>query len=200
MNATLPRRNRLTAVRPALVALAFFTLLTGGLYPLMVTLLGQAAFPAQAAGSLLHDAHGRILGSRLIAQKFTGEEWFQSRPSAGDFATLPSAASNLAPSNPQLARRIGLAVADWGSGPRPPVPLALVTTSASGLDPDLPVAAVRYQLPRVAAARRLPEATLQAQVDKLIQHSPIGPAVVNILRLNQTLAGLAPSTEKHADR
>lgn len=93
-------------LRPALASLLVLSLVTGVAYPLLVTGIAQLAFPEQANGSLLRDAEGKVLGSRLIAQKFDGEEWFHSRPSAGDYATVSSAASNLAPSNPALAERI----------------------------------------------------------------------------------------------
>ncbi len=93
-------------LRPALASLLVLSMVTGVAYPLLVTGIAQLAFPEQANGSLLRDAEGKVLGSRLIAQKFNGEEWFHSRPSAGDYATVSSAASNLAPSNPALAERI----------------------------------------------------------------------------------------------
>ncbi|MFO6379583.1 potassium-transporting ATPase subunit C, partial [Pseudomonas aeruginosa] len=92
-------------LRPALASLLVLSMVTGVAYPLLVTGIAQLAFPEQANGSLLRDAEGKVLGSRLIAQKFNGEEWFHSRPSAGDYATVSSAASNLAPSNPALAER-----------------------------------------------------------------------------------------------
>uniref|UniRef100_UPI0028AF1B93 potassium-transporting ATPase subunit C n=1 Tax=Pseudomonas sp. TaxID=306 RepID=UPI0028AF1B93 len=100
-------------LRPALCLLLVLTLLTGGLYPLLVTGLGQWLFPAQANGSLLRDDAGHVRGSVLIAQPLSGARWFQSRPSAGDYATLPSAASNLAPSNPALVQRVTAAAQRW---------------------------------------------------------------------------------------
>lgn len=143
-------------LRPALASLLVLSLVTGVAYPLLVTGIAQLAFPEQANGSLLRDAEGKVLGSRLIAQKFDGEEWFHSRPSAGDYATVSSAASNLAPSNPALAERIARDAAQERIADQGPVPLALVTTSGSGLDPQLPPQAARYQALRVATARGLP--------------------------------------------
>ena len=149
-----------TILRPALSLIVLMTAITGVIYPLTVTAIAQWAFAHQANGSLVRDAEGAIRGSELIAQGFIGDSWFHSRPSAGAFATVASAASNLAPGNPALAARVTqsavqLRVADQG-----PVPLAMLTTSASGLDPRLPPQAIRYQLARVAAARGLPVPTL----------------------------------------
>lgn len=174
-------------LRPALASLLVLSLVTGVAYPLLVTGIAQLAFPEQANGSLLRDAEGKVLGSRLIAQKFDGEEWFHSRPSAGDYATVSSAASNLAPSNPALAERIARDAAHERFADQGPVPLALLTTSGSGLDPHLPPEAVAYQIPRVAAARQLPVERLQGLLEEATLHPLIGPPVVNVLALNQAL-------------
>lgn len=136
-------------LRPALASLLVLSLVTGVAYPLLVTGIAQLAFPEQANGSLLRDAEGKVLGSRLIAQKFDGEEWFHSRPSAGDYATVSSAASNLAPSNPALAERIARDAAQERIADQGPVPLALVTTSGSGLDPQLPQLGLDSEMGRV---------------------------------------------------
>lgn len=159
-------------LRPALASLLVLSLVTGVAYPLLVTGIAQLAFPEQANGSLLRDAEGKVLGSRLIAQKFDGEEWFHSRPSAGDYATVSSAASNLAPSNPALAERIARDAAQERIADQGPVPLALVTTSGSGLDPQLPL--------------RLVEDLVESHTERPL----VGPAVVNVLALNMALAGL----------
>ena len=90
-------------IRPALSLLVLMTLITGVAYPLVVTGVAQVAFPDQANGSLVRDASGKVRGSSLIAQDFTGDSWFHPRPSAGAFATVSSSASNLGPSNPALA-------------------------------------------------------------------------------------------------
>ncbi len=179
-----------TLIRPALSLLVLMTLITGVAYPLVVTGVAQVAFPDQANGSLVRDADGKVRGSSLIAQDFVGDAWFHPRPSAGAFATVSSSASNLSPSNPALATRViddatKLLVSGQG-----PVPLALVTTSGSGLDPHLPPAAIAYQLARVAAARNLPVATLQQLLDAHIEQPLVGPPVVNVLELNLALENL----------
>ncbi|WP_030138319.1 potassium-transporting ATPase subunit KdpC [Pseudomonas fluorescens] len=179
-----------TLIRPALSLLFLMTLLTGVAYPLLVTGVAQVAFPDRANGSLIHDADGKVRGSRLIAQDFTGDGWFHPRPSAGAFATVASGASNLSPSNPALATRViddahKLQVPNQG-----PVPLALLTTSGSGLDPHLPPAAIAYQLARVAAARNVPVSTLQQLLDDNTERPLVGPPVVNVLALNMALEKL----------
>lgn len=181
-----------THIRPALSLLLLMALLTGVGYPLLVTGIAQVAFPEQANGSLLRDDQGQVRGSRLIAQPFSGEGGFQSRPSAADYATVSSGASNLAPSNPALAERIGEAAAPLYDATQGPVPQALLTTSGSGLDPHLPPEAVAYQLPRVAAARKISQQTLQGLVAQATLQPLVGPPVVNILALNAELDRLAP--------
>ncbi|MBG8561676.1 potassium-transporting ATPase subunit KdpC [Pseudomonas qingdaonensis] len=184
-----------TLVRPALSLIVLMTLITGAVYPLVVTGVAQVAFPEQANGSLLRDDSGQVRGSRLLAQPFSGAGWFQSRPSAADYATVSSGASNLAPSNPALAKRVGEQAQALYVPAQGPVPLALLTTSGSGLDPHLPPAAVAYQLARVAAARQLPLPTLQALVEQSTLHPLVGPPVVNILALNAALDQLAPASK-----
>ncbi|QNQ99588.1 potassium-transporting ATPase subunit C [Pseudomonas oryzihabitans] len=182
----------LIQLRSAVLMLLLLGALTGGAYPLLVTVLGQALFADQAGGSLLHRANGSVVGSRLIAQKFTGPEWFQPRPSAGDYATVSSSASNLAQSAPGLRERIEKALPDVQVANQGPVPQELVTTSASGLDPDLTPAGARYQIARIAAARGLPPERLDALVSEQTHTSRFGPATVNVLLLNLALAELAP--------
>ncbi|KIU47934.1 ATPase [Pseudomonas putida] len=184
-----------TLVRPALSLIVLMTLITGAVYPLVVTGVAQVAFPEQANGSLLRDDSGQVRGSRLLAQPFSGAGWFQSRPSTADYATVSSGASNLAPSNPALAKRVGEQAQALYVPAQGPVPLALLTTSGSGLDPHLPPAAVAYQLARVAAARQLPLPTLQALVEQSTLHPLVGPPVVNILALNAALDQLAPASK-----
>lgn len=184
-----------TLVRPALSLIVLMTLITGAVYPLVVTGVAQVAFPEQANGSLLRDDSGQVRGSRLLAQPFSGAGWFQPRPSAADYATVSSGASNLAPSNPALAKRVGEQAQALYVPAQGPVPLALLTTSGSGLDPQLPPAAVAYQLARVAAARQLPLPTLQALVEQSTLHPLVGPPVVNILALNAALDQLAPASK-----
>ncbi|MEQ6328411.1 potassium-transporting ATPase subunit KdpC [Pseudomonas chengduensis] len=181
----------LNSIRPAIATLVLMTLLTGVAYPLAVTGVAQVAFPDQASGSLVRDDAGQVRGSRLIAQVFDGDQWFQSRPSAGDYATVASAASNLAPSNPELRERIEQASAKLGG--QAPVPMQLVTTSGSGLDPHLSPEAAAWQIPRIAQTRGLNEAELLRLVEAHTERPLFGPAVVNVLALNLALAD-NPST------
>lgn len=176
-------------LRPAIASLALLGLITGVAYPLAVTAIAQVAFHDQANGSLVRDDQGNVRGSALIAQKFDGAQWFQPRPSAGDFATVSSSASNLAPSNPALAERIAKDAEAARVGDTP-VPLALVTTSGSGLDPQLPPEAALYQVPRIALERGVPATSLEKLVDAHTERPLVGPAVVNVLALNMALASL----------
>ncbi|MBL8055330.1 MAG: potassium-transporting ATPase subunit KdpC [Anaerolineales bacterium] len=194
----------LAHVRPALVALAVFTLLTGLLYPLAVTGLAQALFPLQANGSLVQQA-GRTVGSALIGQAFDDPGYFWGRPSATspfpynafDAASLSaSAGSNYGPLNPALLDRVqariaALQAADPGNPA--PFPVDLVTASASGLDPHISPAAALYQVPRVARARGLPEAQVRQLVEQHTegrQFGVLGEPRVNVLLLNLALDGL----------
>lgn len=177
-------------LRPAFSLIVLMTLLTGVAYPLAVTGVAQLVFPAQAAGSLVRDEAGKVRGSALLAQDFSGAQWFQPRPSAAAFATVSSGASNLAPSNPALAERVKGSAASLFVPGQGPVPLALLTTSGSGLDPHLPPAAVAYQVARVAAARQLSVQSLQALVDAHTETTWVGPPVVNVLALNLALQQL----------
>ncbi|MBA6060274.1 MULTISPECIES: potassium-transporting ATPase subunit KdpC [Pseudomonas] len=182
-------------LRPALSLALTMTLITGALYPLVVTGVAQVAFPVQANGSLVRDDQGQVRGSALIAQNFQGDGWFHSRPSAGAYATVASSASNLAPSNPALVERVQGDAALLYQAQQGPVPQALLTTSGSGLDPHLPPAAVAYQIPRVAAARQLPVARLQALQEEATLRPLIGPPVVNVLALNRALEKLASKSK-----
>jgi K+-transporting ATPase ATPase C chain len=180
-------------IRPAIAALLMMSLITGILYPLTVTAVAQLVFADQANGSLVRDASGQIRGSTLLAQPFDGPQWFQPRPSAADYATVASGASNLAPSNPQLLEQVRANASRWNASrwnatPDQPVPMELVTTSGSGLDPNLTLAAARYQLPRVAAARGLASAQLEQLIQANLEAPLVGPAVVNVLALNLAMA------------
>lgn len=179
-----------TLIRPALSLLLLMTLVTGVAYPLVVTGVAQVAFPAQANGSLVHDADGKVRGSKLIAQDFQGDAWFHPRPSAAAFATVASGASNVSPSNPALAARVIEEARKLRVPGQGPVPMALLTTSGSGLDPHLPPAAIAYQLTRVAAARNLPVSTVQQLFEAHIERPLVGPPVVNVLALNLALEKL----------
>lgn len=174
-------------LRPALSLILLMSLITGVAYPLAVTGVAQLAFVKQADGSLMRDGDGKVRGSTLIAQPFTGEEWFQPRPSAGAYATVASGASNLAPSNPALANRVSEQAAQLAVPGRGAVPLALLTTSGSGLDPHLSPAAADWQVARVAAARQMPADQVRALVEANTQRPLIGPPVVNVMTLNMSL-------------
>ncbi len=181
-------------IRPAVSLVVLMTLITGAAYPLVVTGIAQVAFADQANGSLVRDGAGKVRGSSLIAQDFSGDEWFHPRPSAGAFATVASGASNLAPSNPALATRIKDDAAKLYVDGQGPVPLALLTTSGSGLDPHLSPAAVSYQVARVAAARHVSAQSLQDLIAAHTDTSLVGPPVVNVLALNATLEHLPTAT------
>ena len=182
-------------LRPALTLLAAFSVLTGLLYPAVVTGLAQVLFPAQANGSLIAGGD-HALGSSLIGQPFSDPSHFWSRPSAtapvADNAAA-STGSNLGPSNPALhdavkARIEALRAADPGN--TAPVPADLVTASGSGLDPHLSPAAALYQVPRVARARKLPEPLVRALVEARIEGRTLGllgEPRVNVLLLNLDL-------------
>jgi potassium-transporting ATPase KdpC subunit len=185
-------------LRPCLVLLGLLTGLTGLVYPLVVTGLGQV-FPSQARGSLVVK-DGRVLGSALIGQPFDDAGHFWGRPSATaptPYNAASSTGSNLGPTNPALRAAIALRLerlrrADPGN--RAPVPVDLVTASASGLDPEVSPAAALYQAPRVARARGLPEERVRALVSAQVQPRTLGllgEPRVNVLRLNLALDELS---------
>lgn len=182
-------------IRPAIVILALLALITGLIYPLMMTGLAQLIFPRQANGSLI-ERNGKTLGSELIGQPFDDPKYFWGRPSAtGPFPynAAASSGSNLGPSNPALegaakARLEALRAADPGN--TLPIPVDLVTASASGLDPHISVAAAQYQVPRVASARDLSEAQVLSLVEEHTQGRAfgfLGEPRVNVLNLNLAL-------------
>ncbi|MDB5947441.1 MAG: potassium-transporting ATPase subunit KdpC [Ramlibacter sp.] len=185
-------------VRPALIVFVVLTLITGIAYPLVVTGAAQALFPRQAAGSLLL-RDGKPVGSDLIGQNFSDPGHFWGRPSATSpmaYNAAGSGGSNQGPLNPALvdavrARVDALRAADPGN--TAPVPVDLVTASASGLDPHISPAAARYQVTRVARARGLPAARVQGMVDQVAE-APLlgllGEPRVNVLRLNLALDAL----------
>lgn len=191
-------------IRPALVTLLFFTLLTGLVYPLVVTGIAQVVFPSQANGSLILK-DGNAVGSKLIGQSFDDPKYFWGRPSAT--GTFPynafnaedltgSSGSNYGPLNQALldavqARVNALKAADPDN--TAPVPVDLVTASGSGLDPHISIAAALYQVPRVAKARGLDQDTVRALVDKYTEEREfgfLGEPRVNVLRLNLALDGI----------
>ena len=178
----------LKQIRPAFVLLVLMTVITGGAYPLLVTAVAQLAFAEQANGSLVRDASGQVRGSSLLAQRFEGAQWFHPRPSTGGYETVASGASNLAPSNPELADQVRARVIEWAGSPTKPVPMELVTTSASGLDPHLTLVAARFQASLVAAARGIQPERVERLLLEHLEAPLVGPAVVNVLALNLALA------------
>jgi K+-transporting ATPase ATPase C chain len=188
----------LASLRPALVLFLLLTVLTGFLYPLVVTAVAQLLFPAQAAGSIV-TRDGHAVGSRLIGQSFSDPQYFWSRPSATTpqpYNGTASTGSNLGPLNPALRDAIGprvaaLRAADPGNSA--PVPIDLVTASGSGLDPEISLAAANYQAARVAHARGLAPERVQALI---AQHAAgtllgvLGEPRVNVLELNLALDAL----------
>jgi potassium-transporting ATPase KdpC subunit len=176
-------------IRPALMAILIFTLMTGVIYPLVVTGVTQLVFPSQANGSLIV-RNGQSVGSDLIGQPFDDPKYFWG---PFPYNAAASSGSNLGPSNPALmdavqARIAALKAADPTNAQ--PIPVDLVTASASGLDPDISVAAALYQIPRVARVRGMSEAaviTLVNQYTKGRQFGFLGEPRVNVLELNLAL-------------
>ena len=181
-----------THLRPAFVLLSLFTLLTGILYPLLVTFIAQTAFPFQANGSLI-EKEGKIIGSEWIGQNFSGDTYFWGRPSAAGekgYDASSSSGSNFGPTSAKLKERIEGDIAHLGLPKDQPIPADAVTASASGLDPDISPAFAELQVKRVAAARHLPEAQIQALVRQMTEKPAlgfIGEPRVNVLRLNLAL-------------
>ena len=167
----------------AIRTLLTLTLLLGVAYPLAVTGLAQVLFPWQANGSQLTNDKQQLIGSALLAQKFERADYFHSRPSASDFATIGSGASNQGMSSPLRAEFANEAAKAQPGNPSP----TLLTRSGSGLDPHLPLDAVLSQVDRVAKERGLDPAVLTERVKSATQAGILGPQVVNILELNLQL-------------
>lgn len=187
-------------LRPAISLLFFFTLLTGAAYPLLVTGVGQLAFPHQANGSRI-GAQGRVVGSELIGQPFRSPGYFWGRPSATvafPYDAAASAGSNLGPVNPALLDAVRARTASLSAtleGARLEIPVELVTSSASGLDPHLSPASAQLQAARVARARGLSPRAVEALITSSIEGRTLGilgEPRVNVLRLNLELDHLAP--------
>jgi K+-transporting ATPase ATPase C chain len=175
----------------ALRLLAVMTIICGAVYPLLVTGIAQMAFSEKAQGSVVYNSKGEAVGSALLAQKFRGEKYFWPRPSAGDYATVASAASNKGPTSAELKasvdeRRAALRNTAAGN----PIPADLLFASASGLDPHISLEAARFQVNRIAAARGFDAAkkallyALIKQMTEEAQWAIWGKARINVLLLN----------------
>lgn len=198
----------LKELRPAIVSMACFIVLTGFAYPLAVTGVAQLAFPRQANGSLI-EKDGKVIGSALIGQSFIGDSYFHGRPSAttrpdpndasktvaAPYNAAASSASNAGPTARSLIERVqGDLDRRKSENPGASVPVDLVTTSASGLDPHITPAAAYFQVPRVARARGLTEAQVRDLVTRTVEprvFGVLGEPRVNVLALNMTLDALA---------
>ncbi len=197
----------LREIRPALVLVVALTLITGFVYPLAMTGIAGVVFPRQAAGSLIEEG-GKVVGSELIGQTFTSDRYFHGRPSATTTAdpadaskTVPapynaanSSGSNLGPTNAALVERVKDEVAKLkAENPASAVPMDLVTTSGSGLDPHISPEAALFQVPRVAKARNIPEDHARQIVADHAEArllGMIGEPRVSVLALNRALDGL----------
>ena len=194
----------LRQIRPAIMMIIVMTVITGLIYPLGMTGIAQLIFPHQANGSLI-EKDGTVIGSELIGQNFTDDKYFHGRPSATTepdpkdptktvpvpYAADNSAGSNLGPTSQALINRVKDDAAKLKiENPSTPIPVDLVTTSASGLDPDITPAAAEFQVPRVAKARNLPEDKVRALVADMTQDrflGVLGEKRVNVLTLNMAL-------------
>ncbi|MDX8357277.1 potassium-transporting ATPase subunit KdpC [Sphingopyxis terrae] len=188
-----------SALRPALVLTALFALLLGLVYPLALTAMGQLVFPEQANGSLVCDG-SKIVGSKLIGQRFLADAYFHGRPSAAGadgYDAAASSGSNLGPASKALADRVAADVkALTATAPGRPVPPDLVTTSASGLDPHISPEAAFFQIARVAKARGIDDASLRVLVEASVEHplaGILGERRVNVLMLNRALDARFPT-------
>lgn len=189
-------------LRPAIVSMVLFTALLGLAYPLGVTGLAQALFPAQAGGSLIRNTSGEVIGSRWIGQNFKDEAYLRPRPSAAGkdgYDASGSSGSNLGPLNEDLAARIKTDAEALRAESKAPIPVDAVTSSASGLDPHVSPANAARQVPRIAAARKAPAAEVQAVIAANTEGSTfglLGEPRVNVLAVNLALDARWPRAQR----
>ena len=190
-----------SAIRPAIVMTVLFGGLLGIVYPLAITGVAQVALPSQANGSLVRDGD-KVVGSTVVGQAFTSERYFNSRPSAAGkgYDGMASSGSNLGPASQALSDRVKSDVAKArASGISGPIPADMLTTSASGLDPDLSPEAALLQAPRVAKARGIDEAKVRALVEAAVD-TPLVPFLgdphVNLFALNRQLDAMGATPAK----
>ncbi|WP_292373132.1 potassium-transporting ATPase subunit KdpC [Methanosarcina sp. UBA411] len=178
----------MTSFKRATLLFTVLFLITGFVYPMIVTLAAGFLFPNQAHGSLIVDNENRIIGSKLIGQNFTAPQYFQSRPSASGYNATSSGGSNLGPTNPVLLELVDNRTnALQKAGVASPIPSDLVMASASGLDPHISLESALIQVPAVAKARNLPEEKLRSLVLAESVNSPFAGTYVNVLSLNKVL-------------
>jgi K+-transporting ATPase ATPase C chain len=192
------KKNLMTSIWMTLAT----TVLLGVIYPLVVTVLAQALFPKKANGQLI-EANGKVIGSRMIAQAFTSPRYFHPRPSAVAYDAANSNGSQLGPTNQKLMDRVQADVAAaHAEAPSVSIPIDLVTTSASGLDPEISPAAAEFQVARVARQRGLPEPVVRELVEKHLQPRQwglLGEPRINVLELNLELDRLTGGVSKSAN-